>query len=374
MQLAAEVSELDEGRQRAVACRGNLGRPLAKLRRNRLIAEVPVEAVLGRVRDDLTRLDVRDPVLGDREPAALRVLAERDVVVLRAREVLEQVAVALGGNDAQIEALSVVQDDRRLRVAARHHLGYPVALAERLDERRWIARRSDEIEVAHGLAPTAHAPRFRDGDRGRVRLERGGDAPHRGKSLSEEAPRLRLLADAGLERLQDLLLTARAHARELAKPAVPRRGLQAVERRDAELRPDARGGLRPHTREPEEVDDTGRDEPPALGERVHLPVLDDLDDLRLDRLADAGQLLGLPLERELGDRDRRLTNPPCRAPVRDDLERLLLEDLREVCEQLELIRELAVSRQRLRHPAMIRTCLAPSSASRPTTSARTSKP
>ena len=60
-----------------------------------------------------------------------------------------------------------------------------------------------------------------------------------------------------------------------------------------------------------------------------------------------------------------------RAAVRDDLERLLAEDLGEVGEEVELVGELAVPGQRLSHPAMIRRCLAPSSASRPTTSART---
>ena len=40
----------------------------------------------------------------------------------------------------------------------------------------------------------------------------------------------------------------------------------------------------------------------ALRERMDLAVLDDLDDLLLDRLADALQLLRAAVERELGDR------------------------------------------------------------------------
>ena len=40
----------------------------------------------------------------------------------------------------------------------------------------------------------------------------------------------------------------------------------------------------------------------ALGQRVDLAVLDDLDDLLLDRLADPLQLLRAPVERELRDR------------------------------------------------------------------------
>ena len=43
-----------------------------------------------------------------------------------------------------------------------------------------------------------------------------------------------------------------------------------------------------------------------LGQRPDLAVVDDLDDLALDRLADPGQVLGLALEGELGDETRLL--------------------------------------------------------------------
>ena len=65
-------------------------------------------------------------------------------------------------------------------------------------------------------------------------------------------------------------------------------------------------------------------------------------------------------------------DPGGRSAVGDDLERLLAEDLRDVREEVELVGELRVPGQRLRHAAMIGTCRAPSSASRRTTSARTS--
>ena len=195
---------------------------------------------------------------------------------------------------------------------------------------------------------------------------------HGGKRRREQPPLLGLVTDSGLEGLQDLLLAARAHPGEVAQPPGFGRGLQPVERGDAELHPDARRGLGSDSRKPEEVDDTRRDETAALRERVHLAVLDDLDGLRLDRLSDPGQLLRLALERELGDRQRRLPDPPRRPPVGDHLERLLFEDLREIRQELELIRELAVPGQRPGHPAMILRCLARSSASRRTTSGRTS--
>ena len=76
VQLAAEVAELDELRQLALAaCGRDLVRPLAELRRDRAVAEVRIELVLGRVRHDLAGLDVRDAVLRDGHASPLCVLA-----------------------------------------------------------------------------------------------------------------------------------------------------------------------------------------------------------------------------------------------------------------------------------------------------------
>ena len=79
------------------------------------------------------------------------------------------------------------------------------------------------------------------------------------------------------------------------------------------------------------------------------PGLDDLDDLRLDRLADVGQLLRLALERELGDRRGRVADPRRGAPVGGDAKRLLAEDLGQVGQQVEPVREIAVARERRDH-------------------------
>ena len=68
--------------------------------------------LVGRL-DDLPALDVEDAVLA--EENAYGILAQRDVVVLRAREVLEQVPVALRWDDAKVEAEALVGDDGRLR-------------------------------------------------------------------------------------------------------------------------------------------------------------------------------------------------------------------------------------------------------------------
>ena len=129
VQIAAHLAELDELRQLAAPRRLELAVVLAQLRRDRLVAEELVERVLVLGAEDLAGLDGGDAVLGDREPAPHRLLAHRDVVLLRAGEVLEQVPVRLGRDDAQVEAEPVGGDDRRLRVAVRGDLLHPRQLA-----------------------------------------------------------------------------------------------------------------------------------------------------------------------------------------------------------------------------------------------------
>ena len=90
--------------------------------------------------------------------------------------------------------------------------------------------------------------------------------------------------------------------------------LQAVDRRDPELLPDAPRRLRPESREAHEGGDLLRHLGFALGQRMDLAVLDDLDDLRLDRLPDVLELHRLAVERELRDREsasRGCAMPPC---------------------------------------------------------------
>ena len=178
-------------------------------------------------------------------------------------------------------------DHRRLRVAARDDLGDPVAVAERGDERRRVARRRDEVEVAHRLAAPADAARLGDGEsppgarRARRRRAARPEAPvasRRRSSASSPTP-----ASSAFRIFSSL--RAPIPERSRSRPALGGR-LQPVERRDPELRPDPRRRLRADSGKPQEVDDTGRHEAASLRERVHLAVLDDLDDLVLDRLAD----------------------------------------------------------------------------------------
>ena len=82
---------------------------------------------------------------------------------------------------------------------------------------------------------------------------------------------------------------------------------------------------------------------------MHLAVLDDLDDLLLDRLADSLEVLGAPLERELGDRPSRLADARRGAPVGEHPERVLTFELEQVGEQLELLHHVRVVWERRRH-------------------------
>ena len=79
--------------------------------------------------------------------------------------------------------------------------------------------------------------------------------------------------------------------------------------------------------------------------RLDLPGLDDLDDLLLDRLADALQLLRPPVERELRDRARGLAHPRRGAAVGEHAERLGALELEQVGEQVELVRDIGVARE-----------------------------
>ena len=256
------------------------------------VAEPLVDLLLALGREDLAALDLGDPVLRDREAAPLGVLPQREVVLLRAGEVLQQVAVALGRDDAQVEAKAIVRDDRRLRRALGHHLGDPGQLREVLRQRLRVAGGGDDVEVAHGLLAAARAAGLADPVGGRVLAQHLDHGEQRGQRLAEQRPRRagRLLLAGG--RLEDALLGLRAQAGQRSQALGARGVLQLGERRHAELLPDLAHRLRAEAGDIEELDHLGRDRLAPLRERLDLAGVDDLDDLVLDRGADPRQLLG----------------------------------------------------------------------------------
>src|ERR671910_19869 len=293
VEIPAQVSQLDELGQGAVPGCSQLAGALAELRRDPRVAQLLVEVLLGSRGQHLAGLDVLDPVLRDREASLDGVLAEIDVVALRAREMLEQVSVRVGRDDAEVEDEPVVRDDRGLRLPVRLDLRDPRELREVLRQSYGVGGRGDDVEVLHGL----------------------GAAPDR-SGLGDLVAR-RVLAQYLDDRLD---------------------GGQAL--------------LAPR-------------------QSLDLAGLDDLDDLRLDRLPDSREVLRLTGERLLGDRPGRRADLVGCPPVCQHAELLLPVELEEVGEEVELLGYLRVPRQGRRHVTIIGTCWW--SACRPTTSARTSR-
>ena len=355
VQLAAQRAVRDELGQPVAAPgveprRVQLACALAQLGRDPRVAEERVDALLVGVPGDLAgRLDL-DAVLRDREAAPLRVLAQLDVVLLRPGEVLEQVAVGLRLDDAEVELQPLARDHRRLRVALRHDLEHPWQRREVVDQRDGIGCGRDQVDVAERLAAPAQRARLRDLHGGRVRAQLLDDRESRRQPVAQQgAPLLhRALLAQGVECLHDRRLQLRPHARERPQLLALGGGAQLRDGRHAELLPDLARRLRSEARELREEDDVGRDDRPELRQRRDLAGLDDLDDLLLDRLADPGQLLRAAVERELGDRGGRLADAERCTPVRRDAERLLALDLEHVAEQVELRRDVLVAGKRAR--------------------------
>ncbi len=207
---------------------------------------------------------------------------------------------------------------------------------------RRIGGGRDDVEVAEGLLAPAHRPRLGNVDRSRVLAQDGDNRLDGRQAVSEQAPsRVGVLRLKG-ERLQDLLLALRAEAGKRPQALGLGGRLQLLERRDAELLPDARRGLRPESRQPHEQHDFGRNRRLPLRKRLDLSLLDDLNDLLLDRLADSLQLLRPSVEGELRDRPRRLAHPSRRTAVCEHAERLRPFELEQVCEQVELLGHVGV--------------------------------
>ena len=341
--LAAEVAELDEPGSVAPPRRLELAAVLAQLGRDEAVAEEGIERLLVPEGMHLSGLDHRDAVLGDREPVALRLLAQRDVVVLRAGEVLQEVAVALRRHDAEIEPEALLGDHGRLRVAVGDDLEHPRQADEVRRQRRGVGGGRDHVEVAERLAAPARAARLGDVDRGGVgaaapRRPRGRrEAPCRGgRDAARPAPGRRRAPSAPSPPSSAPMP---ASVRSCCPSAA---AFSSGERRDAELPPDARRRLRAEAGQPHERGHLARNLLAALRERLHVAGLDDLDDLRLDRLADVGELLRPAPERQLGDGRGGVADPRRGATVGGDAERLLAEDLGEVREQVEPVGEIAV--------------------------------
>jgi hypothetical protein len=346
---SADQVVCDERGEPAAPGRLQFAGVLAQLGRDELVAEPLVQLLLGAEGVHLARLDLGDPVLGDRQAAALCLLAHRDVVVLRAGEVLEQVPVTLRRHHPKVEAEALPRDDGRLRPALGRDIRDPVEAGERVDQCLRIGGGGDDVQVAEGLPAAADAARFRHLLRGRVRAERLDRGEHRRQPAAEQRPRRRLRLRPFLQRLEDVLLDLRTQPGQRAQPLLLGGRAQLGQRGHAELEPDPPGRLRAEAGETHEGDHIGGDARAPLRQRLDLALLDDLDDLLLDRLPDPLQLLGPAVERQLRDGAAGLGDPLRGAPVGENAEGLLALELEHVGEELQLLDHQRVPRERRPH-------------------------
>ena len=280
-------------------------------------------------------------------------------MLLRAGEVLQEVAEALRGHDAQVEPEALLRHDRRLRVAVRDDLEHARQRREERGQRCRVGRGRDHVEVSEALAPAAHAAGLGHLDGHRVRAKRLDHVANDRQPDPEQAPPRRIVSHPLLERRQDLHLAPLAQPLEVTQATLVRGSAQLGQAGHSELAPDPRGRLRPEPGQPQEDGHLARDLGAPLRERVHLAVLDRLDDLRLDRLADPLELGRLPVDRQLGDRDARLADAGGRRAVGADAKAVLAQDLREIRQQLQLARKRVVWRQPAGHASILGRGLRP---------------
>src|SRR4029453_11896973 len=218
----------------------------------------------------------------------------------------------------------------------------PGELREVLRERRRVPGRGDDVEVANRLRTAAPRGCLRDLPRCLVLLEYFDDGLDRGERRGEQRP---LLLRLFVERLQDPLLRLRPQTWQRAESLRLCGLAEVLDGRDAELLPDPPSCLRPERGEPQEFRDTGWGPLLSFFQCLDLALVDDLDDLALDRLADPGQIFGLAFQRELCDRAARGANLVRGTAVGEHAKLLLAVQLEQIGQQIELLGHLRVARQ-----------------------------
>src|SRR6266851_5696393 len=223
MQVTADVGELDQLWQLALARQLDLARAFAQLRRNPRQADRGIDVRFGSAGQagGLIFHGV-DAVLVDLESLAHGHRAQLDVVLLRAGEVLQRRADALGWHDAQIDLDVGDGDDRRPRITRAEHLLDQRQRRERRHDGLGLCRGDEDVDVAGGLFPAADAARRRDRLHRRALLKLADDFFRRGQRDRQR--------DALRTRVDALQLFAQCRGDFLAQ-AWQRGNLAAVQRR-----------------------------------------------------------------------------------------------------------------------------------------------
>ncbi len=188
VQVAAQVAQLDQLRQRAVGGGLELPAALAQLGRDPRVAQPLVDLLLGRALQRRAVLVAQDPVLAHVQPAPDRGLAQLHVVGLRAREVLQDVAELLRRDDPQVHLHARVRDHPRAGLARGGDALDQRQLGQCRDQRLDVARRGDDVDVLGRVPHPAHGPGDLHAVGGRMVAQRARDLlGHRDRARQQDA-------------------------------------------------------------------------------------------------------------------------------------------------------------------------------------------
>ncbi len=257
-------------------------------------------------------------------------------------EVLQRGAIGRGLHDPQVDLQARPQHDRAAGVAFREHRRHIGVRDEALRHARRALRRDQQIEIADGLAPPPQATRDADlegvrpraqvvDQRRRVRV--GLVQPHPGRSRD-------LLATA----LEDPLLERLPDPAESVQLPLARRLFERGNRRDLELVEEQLRPLRTDAADAHDLDEPAGHTLPQLLKELEVPRSHDLHDLRGEVLPYAGEI-GERVGSASGElRDRRAVrlDRPRGAAIGAYAERVLVQDLEEIGDLLEDVRDVRV--------------------------------
>ena len=318
MEIAADVAQLDQLGQLALFGGLDLAAVLAQLGRDPRHAEALVDLLLGGAAGGHAGGVVEDPVLGDVQPAPDGRLAQRHVVLLGAREVLQDVAELVGLDDPQVDRHARVRAGAGGVVPGRRARLDDVEVGEHGGQGACVRRGGDDVEVLDRVGAAARRAGQLDAIAGRVGAQRLDDALGDGQRLVEQNARARLLVDPGGEGLEHRLLELGAEAAQAAQALGLGRGPQVLQRRDAEVLVEPPRALGAQPGEAREIHEPGRELGPQLLDRGDLARLEQRVDLLLQRPPDPGQLGHPAVAGQRRDRGRRLADRLGRVAVGED--------------------------------------------------------
>ena len=290
----------------------------------------------------LPGLDVGDSVFVQGQPHAVGEVAQADVVLLAAGEVLQHRADGIGLAGAEVNLESRLDNHARLARAVDQHFAHLGKTGQAAAQ--FFGPRSDghQVNVADGFLPTAQAARRGQQRNIRVAVAQGGHDRLGGGHASPMGVRPPMLA-GGLDVAQDAVGGPLAHAGQRGKASVGGCLLHALDRADAQFSADEHGGLGADAGDCQQVQRALRHFglSPLVG--LHLAGGHQLVNLVADGLADAryaGQLL--PVLNGLGQRNGKLVDGIRSPPVGANLERRVALHFQQGAQVLEQLGDFVV--------------------------------